>query len=168
MKKKLKPLVLIALVAFLMRWCFSEGVKRTDADWSIKWALRDVSDLTVTLQREVSERAKEQRRQKIADEERKRADEELAKVQADFNAAQLAGDGLQRQLTELRGKLTRSETGSLSAIAAAGAAKAEVASLLAELLGEADDLAGKFATEADERYVSGQSCEQTYDRVTQR
>ncbi|EAN4380663.1 DUF2514 domain-containing protein, partial [Salmonella enterica] len=29
----------------------------------------------------------------------------------------------------------------------------------------ADDLAGKFAKEADERYVAGSACERTYDKV---
>ncbi|ELN0153999.1 DUF2514 family protein [Salmonella enterica] len=43
--------------------------------------------------------------------------------------------------------------------------KAETGTLLAQLLGEADDLAGKFAKEADERYVAGSTCERTYDKV---
>ncbi|EAO5074992.1 DUF2514 family protein, partial [Salmonella enterica] len=34
------------------------------------------------------------------------------------------------------------------------------------LLGEADELAGKFAKEADERYAAGSTCERTYDKVT--
>ncbi|VDZ79643.1 phage-tail assembly protein [Salmonella bongori] len=44
--------------------------------------------------------------------------------------------------------------------------KAETGILLAQLLGEADDLAGKFAKEADERYVAGSTCERTWDKVT--
>ncbi|EQC1554434.1 DUF2514 family protein [Citrobacter amalonaticus] len=59
----------------------------------------------------------------------------------------------------------KSETDRVSAIVGAGATKNEVASLLAEQLGEADDQVGKFAEEADERYFSGSSCEQTYNNV---
>ncbi|EBS4440874.1 DUF2514 domain-containing protein, partial [Salmonella enterica subsp. enterica serovar Guinea] len=58
------------------------------------------------------------------------------------------------------------ETGRLSALAAASQAKAETGILLAQLLGEADELAGKFAKEADERYVAGSTCERTWDKVT--
>ncbi|EOW0886151.1 DUF2514 family protein, partial [Citrobacter koseri] len=79
-----------------------------------------------------------------------------------------ARGGLQQQLTILQRQLARSETGRISALAAAGAAKAKVASLLAELLGEADAMAGEFAKEADERYVAGNTCERTYDKVTHR
>ncbi|EBW8372782.1 TPA: DUF2514 family protein, partial [Salmonella enterica subsp. enterica serovar Javiana] len=62
--------------------------------------------------------------------------------------------------------LAGSETGRLSALAAASQAKAETGILLAQLLGEADDLAGKFAKEADERYVAGSTCERTYETMT--
>lgn len=86
-------------------------------------------------------------------------------MQADADAAQRAGDGLQQQLSTLRRQLAGSETGRLSAIAAASAAKAETTRVLAELLSESDDLAGKFAKEADERYVAGSTCERTYDKV---
>ncbi|EHG9855498.1 DUF2514 family protein, partial [Salmonella enterica] len=100
------------------------------------------------------------------DEERKRADEELAKIQADADAAERARGGLQQQLAAVQRQLATSETGRVSALAAASQAKAEAGILLAQLLGETDDLAGKFAKEADERYVAGSTCERTYDKVT--
>lgn len=165
--KLLKSLVLIALVAFLMRWSFTEGVKRTDADWSIKWALRDVSDLTVALQREVSERAEERRRQTAVDEERKRGELKQKELAAAAANAGRAADGLRSELDELSRHLARSESGRLSAVAAASAAKAEAAAVLSELLGELDELAGAFALEADEAYQSGESCERIYNRVIQ-
>ncbi len=126
-----------------------------------QWAQRDLTDATAALQQEVTERAKEQRRQHAADEERKRADEELAKIQADADAAERARGGLQQQLAAVQRQLAGSETGRLSALAAASRAKAETGILLAQLLGEADDLAEKFAKEADERYVAGSTCERT-------
>ncbi|EHF6044643.1 DUF2514 domain-containing protein [Salmonella enterica] len=163
LKKFWKPLAEILLVAFLLcagaYWCYSRGYQKADSSWKFQWAQRDLTDATAALQQEVTERAKEQRRQHAADEERKRADEELAKIQGDADAAERARSGLQRQLAG-------SETGRLSALAAASQAKAETGILLTQLLGEADDLAGKFAKEADERYVAGSTCERTYDKVT--
>lgn len=163
----LKPLALIVLVAFLMRWCFSEGVKRTDAAWSLQWALRDVADLTVTLQREVSERAEERRRQAAIEEERTRGEIKQKELAANTVAAERAAGGLRDEITELSRQLAASETGRLSAVAAASAAKAEAARLLAELLGESDELAGAFAKEADAAYEAGASCERIYNKVTQ-
>lgn len=147
---------------------FNAGRDDADRDWTLKWTSRDLADATITLHREVAERAEERRRQLAAEEERKRAEDELAKVQADADAAERAGDGLQRQLATLRRQLAGSETGRLSAIAAAGAAKAETTRVLAELLGESDKRAGIYAKEADERYAAGSSCERTYDKVTNR
>ncbi|EAM7297128.1 DUF2514 domain-containing protein [Salmonella enterica] len=172
-----KSLAEILLVAFLLcaaaYWCYSRGYQEADSSWKFQWAQRDLTDATAALQREVTERAKEQRRQHAADEERKRADEELAKIQGDADAAERARGGLQqqlaavqRQLAAVQRQLAGSETGRLSALAAAGQAKAETGILLAQLLGEADELAGKFAKEADERYAAGSTCERTYDKVT--
>lgn len=161
-----KPLAITLLVAFLLWRAYDAGYVSADSVWKQQWLQRDLADSTATIHREVVERAKERRRQQVADEERRRADIELAKVQADADAAQRAGDGLQQQLANLRRQLAESETGRISAIAAAGAAKAETTRVLAELLGESDSLAGKFAKEADERYVAGSTCEGTYDRVT--
>ncbi|HAT7488656.1 TPA: DUF2514 domain-containing protein [Enterobacter asburiae] len=165
-KKYWKPLAVTLLVAFLLWRAFEAGYESADSAWKQQWLQRDFADSTAILHREVAERAEEQRRQQVADEERKRAEDELAKVQADADAAERAGDGLQRQLATLRRQLAGSETGRLSAIAAAGAAKAETTRVLAELLSESDDLAGKFAKEADERYVAGSTCERTYDKIT--
>ncbi|EKS6335766.1 DUF2514 domain-containing protein [Enterobacter hormaechei] len=160
-----KPLAITLLVAFLLWRAYDAGYESADSVWKQQWLQRDLADSTAIMHREVAERAKERRRQLAVDEERKRADMELAKVQADADAAQRAGDGLQQQLSTLRRQLAGSETGRLSAIAAAGAAKAETTRVLAELLGESDKRAGIYAKEADERYAAGSSCERTYDKV---
>ncbi|PAO24635.1 DUF2514 family protein [Enterobacter roggenkampii] len=161
-------LFLCFLVWFHGHRQFNAGRDDADRDWILRWTSRDLADATMTLHREVAERAEERRRQLAEEEERKRAEEELAKVQVDADAAERAGDGLQRQLAALRRQLAGSETGRLSAIAAAGAAKAETTRVLAELLGESDKRAGIYAKEADERYAAGSSCERTYDKVTNR
>lgn len=161
-----KPLAITLLVAFLLWRAYNAGHESADSAWKQQWLQRNLADSTATLHREVVERAKEQRWQAAVNEEHNRADAELAKVQADADAAERAGDRLQQQLTDIQIKYGRSETGRLSALAAAGTAKAETGILLARLLSEADDLAGKFAKEADERYVAGSTCERTYDKVT--
>ncbi|HEM8064365.1 TPA: DUF2514 domain-containing protein [Enterobacter hormaechei] len=161
-----KPLAITLLVAFLLWRAYDAGYESADSVWKQHWLQRDLADSTAIMHREVAERAKERRRQLAADEERKRADIELAKVQADADAAQRTGDRLQQQLATIRKQLAGSETGRLSAIAAAGAAKAETTRVLAELLGESDKRAGIYAKEADERYAAGSSCERTYDKVT--
>ncbi|EJF1946175.1 DUF2514 domain-containing protein [Salmonella enterica] len=170
LKRWWKPLVIILLVAFLLwraaSWCWSQGYGKADGAWRTQWLQRDLADSTATLHREVAERAEEQRRQRAADEERNRADEELAKVQADADGAQRARDGLQQQLATLQRQLAGSETGRLSALAAAGQAKAETAVLLAQLLSESDQAAGEYAKEADRAYVAGSACERTYSKVT--
>ncbi|UWA67284.1 DUF2514 domain-containing protein [Enterobacter cloacae] len=168
LRKYWKPLAITLLVAFLLWRVFDAGYKSADSSWKQQWLQRDLADSTAALHREVAERAEERRRKQAVNEEVERANEELAKVQADADAAQRAGDGVQQQLAKLRRQLAGSETGRISAIAAAGAAKVEVASLLAQLLSESDRLAGEFAKEADERYVAGQTCERTYDKVTTR
>lgn len=104
-------------------WCYSRGYQKADTSWKFQWAQRDLTDATTALQREVTERAKEQRRQHAADEERKRADEELAKIQAGADAAKRARGGLQQQFTEIQRQLATSETGRLSALAAASRQK---------------------------------------------
>lgn len=164
--KYCKPLAITLLVAFLLWRVFDAGYESADSAWRQRWLQRDLADSTATLHREVAERAEERRRQKAADDEQKRAADELAKVQADADAAQRAGDGLQQQLSTLRRQLAGSETGRLSALAAAGAAKAETTRVLAGLLGESDKRAGIYAKEADERYAAGSGCERTYDKVT--
>lgn len=171
-RKYWKPLAEILLVSFLLcagaYWCYSRGYQKADSSWKLRWTQRDLMDATLTFQREEAERAEEKRRQHAAEEERKRADEELAKIQADADAAERARGGLQQQLAAVQRQLAGSETGRLSALAAAGQAKAETGILLAQLLGEADNLAEKFAKEADERYVAGSTCERTWDKVIQR
>lgn len=165
-KKYWKPLAVTLLVVFLLWRTYDAGADSKEAEWQGRWLQRDLADSTATLHQDVANRAEEQRRQQAVNEEQNRANEELAKVQAAADAAKHAGDGLQQQLTAVQRQLARSETGRLSAIAAASAAKAQAGILLAQLLSEADDLAGKFAKEADERYVAGSTCERTYDKVT--
>ncbi len=80
--------------------------------------------------------------------------------------AERARGGLQQQLAAVQRQLAGGETGELSALAATSGAKARPELLLAQLLGEADDLAGKFLKKADDVICAGSTCERTRDKVT--
>lgn len=147
-------------------WRYTEGHDAADQAWQLKWSNRDTADAAATLRREGHERAEEQRRQLAAEEERKHAEEELANARADADIADRAGIRLRKQLDTLQRQLAGSETGRLSATVEASSSRIEASILLAQLLSESDEMAGKYAAEADRSYVSGQSCERTYDKVT--
>jgi biopolymer transport protein ExbB/TolQ len=169
MIRRLKPLLTITLLAFLL-YClytiYRSGYDYADREWRLKWQQRDLADAKATLSRQANVRFEEQRRQQRSNEEHKRANEELAKLQADAADAERARSRLQQQLRQLRWQFGDSETARLSAVVAAGTAKAETFSVLAELLGESDRAAEIYAEEADRAYVAGSSCERTYDVIT--
>ncbi len=152
-------------VAFLYG-IYHAGYKSADTHWKLEWAQRDKADLVAKGKRENEERSEEQRRQKAADDERDRAAQELASAKADAADAAAVGERLQLDLANLRKQLAGSETGRLSATVAASAAKAQIGILLAQLLSESDKAAGEYAAEADRNYAAGQSCERSYDQVT--
>ncbi|QJP12027.1 DUF2514 family protein [Pseudomonas multiresinivorans] len=58
--------------------------------------------------------------------------------------------------------MAAAEAGRDSCTAAAGQAAAQHSRVLAELLGEADRLAGVYAEAADESRVRGQACEKAF------
>src|SRR5690554_2586051 len=65
---------------------------------------------------------------------------------------------LQRQLSDLSGRI-----GADTGTAAECEAARKASGVLAELLGEADELAGAFAESADRNRVAGEACEAVYD-----
>lgn len=165
--KQLAGMVLVLLGVWgFSHWRFTAGEDKANQVWALRWSQRDLLDSTAALHRDVAERAEEQRRQAAVNEEQKRADAELAKVQADVDAAKRAGNSLQHQLADIQAKYGRSETGRISALAAASAAKAEAARVLAKLLGESDKRAGIYAEAADGAFTAGGSCQRIYNKVT--
>ncbi len=142
---------------------YSRGYQKADTSRNTS-GRNETHDATAALQREVTERAKEQRRQHAADEERKISMKNwqyrpmLMLLSVLAVAANYSSKAVQRQLVQ--------------EVKPAGfpllpqqAARAET-EYCSPLLGVADDLAGKFAKEADERYVAGSTCERTSDKVT--
>ena len=162
-----KPLAITLLVAFLLWRSFSLGVSWTNDSWNLKWVQRDLQDSTATLHQEVAERAEEQRRQAAVNEEQKRAQEELAKNDADAAAAERNADQLQQQLKQLRRQFAASETSKLSTAAAVSQAKAEAVMVLTDVLGKSVERNRQLAKTADDDYTSSGSCERTYNKVTE-
>lgn len=156
------------LAAVLLWFAYGKGYKAADSEWRLLWVQRDLGDMTISFHHELSERAQEQRYQRAIDEERNRANAELAKVKSDRDAADRAAGGMRSELKALQQQLADSETGRLTASVKGSASTAKAAVLLAELLSEADGMAGRFATEADRAYAAGSSCERSYDGLTKK
>ncbi|RRO02394.1 DUF2514 family protein [Pectobacterium aquaticum] len=169
-KAHLKPLALITLVAFLIwgfsHWRYTAGRDDANAAWQLKWARRDTADTEALAKRQSDERQEERRRQEAINAISTNAQRAIEQAQADAVNAQSAAVGLQSAIGKLKRQLAASETGRISAIAATGAAKAEAAILLAELLSESDKAAGEYATEADSAYRAGMTCERAYNAIT--
>lgn len=156
----------IAVLLAALGIAYSAGYGKANDSWSVKWAMRNEADAVRTAQAAERERDEEQRRQAATNQEVINAEEKLSAALHDAAVAQSAADRLQSELTRITGKLADSETGKLSALAAASAARAETGVLLAQLLSESDKAAGEYAGEADRAYAAGQSCERIYNRVT--
>ncbi|GBO49474.1 hypothetical protein MFFDBJGM_02492 [Pectobacterium versatile] len=170
LKRNWKSLALITLVAFLMwgfsHWRYTAGQDDANATWQLKWAQRDTADTEALAKRQSYERQEERRRQEAINAISTNAQLEIEQAQADAVNAQSAAVGLQSAIGKLKRQLAASETGRISSVAAASAAKSEAAILLAELLSESDKAAGEYAAEADSAYRAGMTCERAYDAIT--
>ncbi|WP_223271336.1 DUF2514 family protein [Buttiauxella sp. B2] len=165
-----KPL-LSGCVITLMLWGFSHwryqvGYLAADSAWQLKEEKRQKNDALALVSRQRQEREKERQRQDEAIKAAKEADRQIAAARTDAADAKSAGDSLRHTLDTIRKQLAGSETGRLSAIAEAGAARAETGILLANLLESADKRAGELAEYADGARIAGLTCEKTYKAVT--
>jgi hypothetical protein len=158
----------IKVAAMLMAACIAYGSGYANADkrWRASWSERDAADARQTTQREAWERAEEQRRQVAISQVIENAEKQLTAARSDAAVAESAADGLRSQLRHITRQLADSETGRLTSVARAGASEGKTAILLAGLLRESDELAGKFAAEADDAYERGAACERIYEGVT--
>lgn len=161
-------MVITLLVGLLVGWSYSAGYKKADSAWQLRWTQRDLADTTATLERTAAERKEEQRRQQKTDEEQKHADQLLEQARSDAADADRAADGLRNQLAQLRNQLAGSEASRISTVTAASKAKNEASILLTQLLSESDAMAGRYAKEADDNYIAGNTCERVYDEVTEK
>jgi hypothetical protein len=144
---------------------YQSGYRSADYKWSEKWRQRDAYDAEIAVKHYRSEREEEYRRQQAISNAQKAADKKISTIQHQADISQHAADGLHRQLLRLRSQLANSETSTISAIAAAGHTRAEAEILLIRMLKESDDMAGKYAKEADRAYIAGSTCERIYSGV---
>ncbi|MBO8132468.1 DUF2514 family protein [Dickeya fangzhongdai] len=165
-----KPLAMTALVVFFVwafsHWRYNAGRDDASAAWQHKWDQRDTADAAALAKRQSNERAEERRRQEAIDAISSDAQRSIEKAQADAVVAQSAADSLSVTISNLKRQLAASETGRVSATAAAGAARASTGILLADVLQRADKRAGELAAYADRARVAGLACERTYGAIT--
>ncbi|WP_370599543.1 DUF2514 family protein [Pseudomonas nitroreducens] len=158
-----KPL-LCALVLFLATvggW--REGSARMDAVWQARWDQHEKQDEQAAAAFEARERAEEQRRQQTINKVIEDGQRNIDQVRADASAA--TARSLRDAAAKYADRIAAAEAGRDSCTAAASQAAAQHARVLAELLGEADRLAGVYAEEADESRVRGAFCVDAYNSL---
>ncbi|SBT60191.1 Protein of uncharacterised function (DUF2514) [Plesiomonas shigelloides] len=157
--------IAMAVVALWLfsEWRYSAGEAAMNEVWQSRWIARDAADAEERQLRQEAARTEEQRRADAVAAQEKEANDELEKAKRDAAAAE--SRGLQQQLKTLRAKFSSSGSCSISGAAGAGKAEASI-TVLTELLGEADAVAGAMAEEADRARVAGAACERIYNSVT--
>lgn len=158
-----KPLLggLLLFLAAVGGW--HEGRARLDATWQARWDQHEKQDLEAAAAFEARERATEQRYQQNMNKVIEDGQRNIDQVRANADAA--ADQRVHDAASKYADRLAAAEAGRDSCTAAAGQAAAQHARVLAELLGEADRLAGIYAEAADESRVRGLACEAAYDSV---
>jgi hypothetical protein len=165
-----KPLTAGGLI-LLALWGFSHiryqaGFNAADSAWQLKEEKRQKNDALALASKQEYERKEERRRRDETAKAAAEADARLAQERADAADAVRADNQLRATISTLRKQYAASETGRISAIASASAARANAAILLANVLESADKRAGELAQYADRARIRGQQCETTYKGVT--
>lgn len=155
-----KPL-LCALLLFLAAAAgWHEGRARLDVAWQSRWDEHAKQDQQAAAAFEARERATEQRYQQNINKVLENGQRDIDQVRANASAA--ADKRVRDAGIQYANRIAAAEAGRDSCTAAASQAAAQHARVLAELLGEADRLAGGYAEAADESRVRGLACEAAY------
>lgn len=120
---------------------------------------RDHAAASEAAQAQARERENALRRQ--LKEVEKQADEERKSLEADLANARRAAGGLQVELDKIRAESAHRGAGTTGECEAART----TAGMLAELLGELNEMAGVYAEAADRARLAGLICEQSYHAV---
>lgn len=135
---------------------FSTGAHFESVKWSLRWEARNVADSEAAHKAESAQRDKEQEWQTKLDEVSKNASKQIEDVR---RAERSAADGRVRSAAkEYAGRVSE------SACTTHGGAPSGV-EVLAELFADADELAERMASEADESRIRGLACEAAYDAL---
>lgn len=117
---------------------------------------RDHAAASAAAQAQARERETELRRQ--LKEVERQADEKRKSLEADLANARRVASGLRGELDKIRAESARSSAGTTGECEAARA----TSGMLAELLGELNEMAGVYAEAADRARLAGLICEQSY------
>lgn len=156
-----KPLLAGLLLFLAAAGGWHEGSARTDAAWQTRWDQHAMRDQQAAAAFEARERAEEQRRQQSINKVIEDGQRNIDQVRAD--SATAADQRVRDAAAKYAGRIAAAEASRDSCTAAASQAAAQHARVLAELLGEADRMAGVYAEAADESRVRGLACEAAYD-----
>ena len=119
----------------------------------------ETAQATALADAQAKTRRIEQARVAAIDEVTKDADQKIAAVQADADAAADSAKRLRAELARLR----RAASNSSAASSGQGQPGADPIGMLALVLGELDDRAGEVGRYADRLKVAGLACEKAYD-----
>ena len=155
-------LVLLSALAGGFVWGMSKsharGYAEADKAWSDKWNEHIAQDRIATLENEARERATEQRYQRGI--EKVTTDAQINIDKARDAADHAARADRLRELAEKRAAdIERSAASPTSCTAAASQAAAKTARVLADVLAEANAMAGRYAAAADGAIERGLACE---------
>lgn len=120
---------------------------------------RDHAIASEAAQAQARERENALRRQ--LKEVERQADEKRKSLEADLANARRAASGLRGELDKIRAESARSGAGTTGECETARA----TAGVLAELLGELNEMAGVYAEAADRARLAGLTCERSYHAV---
>lgn len=146
-------------------WQYSNGAVDADKIWQARWSNRDAADSEERAARESAMRDLERARQNEMDQVTEDAKNRLEQAQADAAASSVASISLQQQLKTLRSQLAAGGSCQISGSSGTGQTAA-VADVLANVLSEADSIAGAMAEEADRARIAGMACERMYVGIT--
>ncbi|UPY96278.1 DUF2514 domain-containing protein [Pectobacterium sp. 21LCBS03] len=170
LKRYWQPLIAFLMVAAGLCMVFyaghNAGYRQADNEWSEKWAKRDTSDANELALRITEARDEEQRRQRIANENRNDAQNKLAAAKADADNARAAADSLHAKAERLAKRLAESERARNTGTTSGSQTGTGGAIVLAELFRRADERAGELAEALDRSRIRGLTCERAYDSLT--
>lgn len=158
-----RPLLCALMLFLAAAGGWREGSARMDAQWQARWDEHEKQDYQAAAAFEARERATEQRYQQNINKVLENGQRNIDQVRA--NATTAADQRVRDAAANYAGRVAAAEAGRDSCTAAASQAAAKHARVLAELLGEADRLAGVYAEAADESRVRGLACEAAYDGI---
>ena len=133
---------------------FFYGSHQKDVQWQVRWNARDTADAKAKAEAEKKEREREQAWQAKIEEIQNANKKNLEDLRKRERAA---ADSRMRDAIEAARRRASEE-----AAATVRSAPSPI-DMFAGLLDRADELAGKFAREADESRIRGLACEAAYD-----